>query len=314
VLLMARIGWQLFGEVGAVSAAVLLALNSQVLLHARRAMSEAGLLFGMVLVIAIILERKESAGKLLRVFFFPLLAGAALAFAAQVKYSGLLMAPPALAGMFLGYREDSLRRTLLRGFARSAVMLGVFLLVFLALNPVYWCDPGSTLSAVIAGRQRLLGEQVAALRLAAPGLVLDSFPVRLLAVPYQLFLAPIAFWDIPNYTQITAAAQQAYLSGPLNALTSGGILSLLWGVLSLSGLALAVIRGARRGGDGRMRILIVWFLSVFGGIVIGVPILWQRYYLPLIPVCAALSAAAVAAVVNDLSRRLRRSRSNTSEK
>ncbi|MGD0174966.1 MAG: phospholipid carrier-dependent glycosyltransferase [Anaerolineales bacterium] len=314
VLLMARIGWQLCGEVGAVSAAVLLALNSQVLLHARRAMSEAGLLFGMILVIAIILERKESAGKLFRVFFFPLLAGAALALAALVKYSGLLTAPSALAGIFLGYRADSLRRILLRGLARSGVMVIVFLLVFLALNPVYWCNPVSTLSAVIAERQSLLGEQVAALRLAAPSLVLDSFPVRLLAVPYQLFLAPIAFWDIPNYAQITAGAEHAYLSNPLNALTSGGILSLLWGVLSLSGLALAVIRGARRGGDGRMRILVVWFLSVFGGIVIGVPILWQRYYLPLIPVCAALSAVSVAAVVNDLPRRIRKSQSAPMDK
>jgi 4-amino-4-deoxy-L-arabinose transferase-like glycosyltransferase len=309
VLLMARIGWQLCGEVGAVSAAVLLALNSQVLLHARRAMSEAGLLFGMVLVIAVILERKESAGKLFRVFFFPLLAGAALALAASAKYSGLLMAPPALAGMFLGYREDSLRRTLLRGIARSGVMVIVFLLVFLALNPVYWCNPGSTLSAVLAERQSLLGEQVAALRLSAPGLVLDSFPVRLLAVPYQLFFAPTAFWDIPNYAPITAAAEHAYLSNPINALTSGGILSLLWGVLSLSGLALAVVRGARWRGDGRVRILVIWFLSVFGGIMIGVPILWQRYYFPLIPICVAFSAVAIAAVVDDLSRRIRKSQS-----
>ena len=314
VLLMARIGWQLCGEVGAVSAAVLLAINSQVLLHARRAMSEAGLLFGMVLVIAILLERKESAGKLFRVFFFPLLVGAALALAALVKYSGLLMAPPALAGMFLGYREDSLRRTLLQGLVRSGVMVIVFLLVFLALNPVYWCDPGSTLSAVITERQILLGEQVAALRLVAPGLVMDSFPIRLLAVPYQLFFAPIAFWDIPNYAQMTAASEHAYLSNPFNALTSGGILSLLWCVLSLSGLALAVVHGARGRGDGRMRILVIWFLFVFGGIVIGVPILWQRYYLPLIPICTALSAVAVAAIVNDLSRRIRQSRSGTSDK
>jgi 4-amino-4-deoxy-L-arabinose transferase-like glycosyltransferase len=304
VLLMARIGGWLGGEAGAVSAAVLLALNSQILLHARRAMSEAGLLFGMVLVIAVVLEQKESAGKILRGVLFPIGVGVALALAASAKYSGLLMALPALSGMFLGFREDSLRRTLLRGLARSGVMALGFLLVFLALNPVYWCNPLATLLAVIAQRQSLLAAQVNALRTAAPGLVLDSFPLRLLAVPYQLFIAPLAFWDVPNYAQITADSQQAYLSNPLDTLTSGGILPLLWCVLSLGGLALALGRGARRGGDGRLRILIVWFLSVFGGIVFGVPILWQRYYLPLIPVCAALSAVAIAALVN----RVRRSR------
>jgi 4-amino-4-deoxy-L-arabinose transferase-like glycosyltransferase len=129
-----------------------------------------------------------------------------------------------------------------------------------------------------------------------------------------MFVAPAAFWDIPNYAQMTAASEHAYLSNPFNALTSGGILSLLWCVLSLSGLALAVVRGARRGGDGRMRILLVWFLSVFGGIVIGVPILWQRYYLPLIPLCTALSAVAIAAIVDDLSRFFRQPRSAPEDK
>jgi 4-amino-4-deoxy-L-arabinose transferase-like glycosyltransferase len=303
VLLMARIGWRLAGEMGAISAAVLLAVNSQILLHARRAMSEAGLLFGMVLVIAIVLEQKESAGKILRGLLLPLGVGAALALAASAKYSGLLMAPPALAGMFLGTRADTFRETIRKGIVRTGVMALGFLLLFLALNPVYWCSPLATLSAVISQRQVLLSAQVSAVRLAAPGLVLDSFPLRLLAVAYQLFLAPLAFWDIPNYAQITAASQQVYLSNPLNGLTSGGILPLLWCALSIGGLALVLVRGARRGGDGRMRILIVWFLSVFGGIVIGVPILWQRYYLPLIPVCASFSAVAVVALVKSARRR-----------
>ena len=54
------------------------------------------------------------------------------------------------------------------------VMLLAFLAVFLALNPVYWCDPLGTLSAVVAERQRLMGDQVQALHSAAPMSVLDS--------------------------------------------------------------------------------------------------------------------------------------------
>jgi 4-amino-4-deoxy-L-arabinose transferase-like glycosyltransferase len=312
--LMARVGWRLGGEAGAVSAAVLFALNSQILLHARRAMSEGALLFGMILVIVIVLERRQRAGPLFRRIGFPLLAGAALAIAASAKYSGLLMAPPALAGMFMGDRDTALRRTILRGIARSVVMALGFLTVFLALNPVYWCHPLATLSAVIAQRRVLLFEQVSALRIFAPGLVLDSFPLRLLAVPYQLFIAPLAFWDIPNYAQATAGSEQAYLSNPLNALTSGGILPLAGCVLTLFGLALVVARGMRRGADGRLRLLGVWFLSVLVGILAGVPILWQRYYLPLIPVCAALSAVAVAAIIDKWTQLARRKESDHLER
>ncbi len=309
VLLMARIGWQLGGEVGAVSAAVLLAVNSQVLLHARRAMAEAGLLFGMVLVIAVVLEQKDSAGKIFRAVIFPLMAGASLALAASAKYSALLVAPPALAGMFLLEEGALPREKIFRGMARFDVMALSFLLVFLALNPVYWCHPLPTLSAAISQRQNLVATQVAALRSAAPGLVLDSLPLRLLAVPYQLFFAAPAFWDIPNYAQITAASERAYLSNPLNSLTSGGALSLLWCILSLYGLALAIRRGARRGGDGRMRIAVIWFVSVLGGILIGVPILWQRYYLPLVPVFVVFASIAVSTIVKGLILRLRLSQS-----
>lgn len=310
VLLMARLGWHLGGEVGAVSAAALMALNSQILLHTRRAMSEGAMVFGMVLVMVIVLEQQERIGPLFRRVIFPLLAGVALAIAASAKYSGLLVALPALAGMFLGDRDAPLRKTVLWGTARSGVMALGFLLVFLLINPVYWCHPLATLSAAIAQRQTLLAAQVNALRMAAPGLVLDSFPLRLLAVPYQLFIAPLAFWDISNYAQATAAAEHTYLSSPINTLTSGGILPLAWCALSLIGLALVIARGLRRGADGSLRLLGVWFLSVFAGILAGVPILWQRYYLPLIPVCAALSAVAVTTLIN-IARRLLRPPKNS---
>jgi predicted membrane protein len=216
--------------------------------------------------------------------------------------------------MFLGCQSATLRRTILRGMERSAVLAAGFLLVFLALNPVYWCNPVSTLSAAIAARESLLSAQVAAMRIAAPGLVMDSLPLRLLAVPYQLFFAPLGFWDIPNYAQITAASEGAYLSNPLNGLTSGTVLSILWCGLSLLGLVLAAARSMRRAGNGRMRILIVWFVSVVGGIVFEVPILWQRYYLPLIPVFVILASIAVSMIVQEVIRRIQQSRSASMDK
>jgi 4-amino-4-deoxy-L-arabinose transferase-like glycosyltransferase len=306
VLLMARIGGRLGGGAGAFTAAVLFGLNSQVLLHARRAMSESALLLGIILVVAVVLEQKKAAGRWARAVWMPLLVGAALAFAVLAKYSGLLLVPVALAGMFLGTGETTPRRIVLRGMARCGVMLLGFLVVFLVCNPVFWCDPMGTLSAVLTERQRLLGEQVNALRTAAPALILGSLPMRLIAVLYELFLAPLAFWDIPNYAEMTAAAERAYLSQPFHSLTAQGFGSVLFGLLFLFGLGVATARSLKRGADAEARIVAVWFLAVFVGIIAEVPILWQRYYLPLIPIGAALSAIAVGAVVEKI-RRSRRS-------
>ena len=302
VLCMARIGWRLGGAVGAVSAGLLFGLNSQILLHGRRAMSESALLFGMILIVTVLLEQRKNAGRIFRVVGLPCLVGAALAVAVSAKHSGLLMAPVAVAGMFLADRESSPRKILLRGGIRTGVMILAFLAVFLAFNPVYWCDPLGTLSAVAAERQRLLGEQVQAMRSAAPMSVLDSFPLRLLAALYEWVMAPPAFWDIPNYAGITAAAEKTYLAQPLNALTAGGIGYVLFFILALFGLGWTAARCLRREADTSWIIAPIWFLSVFAGIVAGVPILWQRYYLPLLPAGAALSAMAVAAIVGRISR------------
>lgn len=296
VLLMARIGWGMGGGVGALTAAVLFGLNSQVLLHARRAMSESALLFGMILTAAVLLEQKPESSRGMRRIGFPLLAGAALAFAASAKYSALLLAPVVLAGMFFHTGESSPRRIFLRGAARCGLMAFGFLAIFFILNPVFWCDPAGTLSAVVAERQRLMGEQLAALQSAGPGGVLGTPGLRLLAVPYELFIAPLAFWDIPNYAAQTAAAEQAYLLQPFAALTNGGLLSATFAVLVLTGLTVSILNISRKKKDPSWILLWIWFASVLAGILAGIPILWQRYFLPLIPVCVIFSAGAVGAI------------------
>ncbi|MBN1439656.1 MAG: phospholipid carrier-dependent glycosyltransferase [Anaerolineales bacterium] len=308
VLLMARIGWRLGGGTGAAAAALLFGLNPQILLHGRRAMSEAGLLFGMILTVALLLERRRIAARFFREIGWPLSVGAALALSASAKYSGLLIAPVVLAAMFLETGEESVWRVFLRGLARSGVTAAGFLAVFLLLNPVYWCDPLGALAATVAERQCLLAEQVQALRAAAPMSLLESVPIRLMGAFYEWFVAPPAFWEIPNYADATAAAERAYLALPLNALTAGAAGSGLAAGLALYGLGYAGVRVVRRRLDGAWIVALLWFLSVFAGIIAGIPILWQRYYLPLIPAGAALSAGAVGAVAAGIGREIRKRR------
>ncbi len=41
------------------------------------------------------------------------------------------------------------------------------------------------------------------------------------------------------------------------------------------------------------------------GILIGIPILWQRYYLPLIPICAVLAVIFISETVKEIDRMYR---------
>lgn len=305
VLLLARIGGRLGGGVGAVTAALLYGMNSQILLHARRAMSEAGLLFGMILVVAVLLERRDAAGPWFRNVIRPSLAGAALAIAVTAKHSGLLMAPVAVLGLFIVDPESSPRKTLGSGLLRTGVLSLSFLVFFLAANPFYWCDPPGTLSAVAAERQRLMAEQIQTLHLASRAAALDSLPARLLAPVYEWLVAPPAFWDVPNFSAATAAAEAAYASQPLHILTGLPAGGMLFAVAAFAGLGGAAAGLIRRRLDGARFVALAWFVCSFVGIVVVVPILWQRYYLPLIPAGAALSAAAIGDIVRGIRKRIR---------
>ncbi len=298
VLLAARIGWRMGGCAGAIAAALLFGLNSQVLLHGRRAMSESALMFGMVLTVTLILEVKASSGRVRRMIAAPVLVGTALALAISAKLSGLLVVPVAIAGIIAMEREFyPLRAVILRILVRLAVMTLAFLIIFLLLNPLYWCHPAAALTAVAGSRDDLLGAQLNALRMSAPGIVLDSLWLRFAAVFYEPFLAPLAFWDIPNYAAATGAAERAYLSNPIQSLTSGGIIPVLWMILIVVGMAVGIADLSKPGFRGRSVVLWVWFLGVLGGILLEIPILWQRYYLPLIPVLGVWGGLGASAII-----------------
>jgi 4-amino-4-deoxy-L-arabinose transferase-like glycosyltransferase len=302
VLLMARIGWRMGGTTGAIATTLLFGLNSQVLLHGRRDMSEAALLFGMILAVVLVLEAQAAFGRTRRRFVMPLLVGAALAIAISAKLSGLLVAPVAVVGILAFDEKRPFGAAILRAAGRLAVMTFSFLAVFLMLNPLYWCHPVDALAAVAGSRDYLLGDQLNTLRIAAPGQVLDSLGLRLAAVVYEPFLAPLSFWDIPNYAKTTAAAESAYLSNPLFSLTAGGLVPALWLILIVVGMAVGIANLAKPEFRGRSAILWVWFLGVLGGILLEIPILWQRYYLPLIPVLAVWGGVGVSVIIRRLVR------------
>jgi len=212
---------------------------------------------------------------------------------------------PALVLAFLLLGGDRLTgRALLAGAGRVAILAAGFLMLFLLLNPLYLCHPWDTARAVFAERNSFSVEQVSALTSAAPGQVLNTPGIRALGMIYEPFFAPLAFWDIPNYVAATAGTQQAYLSSPLQVLSNGGLFNALWFLICGFGL----IVGVRRIWVPRDRMNLIalwlWILGVMAGIALEVPILWQRYYLPLIPAFAIFAGIAVSEMMKLVRRAL----------
>jgi hypothetical protein len=299
ILLLTRITFRVAGSLGAFTTMVVFGLNGQVLLHARRAMSESLLLFGMVLAVLAAVELAQRKG---RSGFWTLLAGFALAEAVSAKYSGLLAFPVVLvAAMFMAPGRPV--RTWLR---RSGITLLILALsggiCFAIFNPFYLSNPLEAAHSVVRAREEFQMEQTAAIQQAEPGWMLTSWPVRTVAMMYESFFAPPAFWDVINYAAITKTSEDAYRTSVWGGIPSLPLLQAVWCLLVLVGLAAGLVRWRNRGMDGPALILWIWFLTTVGGILWAVPILWQRYYLPLIPVLSVWAGIGMAWFVNGMQK------------
>jgi len=294
-LLVFRISQRLGGSVTGVIAALLYGFNSLVLLHGRRAMSEAPMLFTALLAFWWIVYQPQR----------PALTGLGAALATAAKLTGLALLGVALfarASLSPAAATDSSARGSQWGFRMRSLAwcLAIFVAATLLLNPVLWGSPISTFEAMGEARQKLHADQVTMMHLAAPNQVLDQPGLRLLAMLYHVYFAPLAFWDIPNYADQTRPAELHYLSLPLHHLlrnpdsamdnlATGGLLL----TLTLVGIVFGAIRLLRRKSSPTARrtllLLLVWTVSTMLILsLIDIPL--QRYYLPLVPIISIWAA------------------------
>ncbi|MGH2522960.1 MAG: phospholipid carrier-dependent glycosyltransferase [Anaerolineales bacterium] len=259
------------GEIGGLSAALLLGLNGLTLLHDRRAMAEGALTLGMAL----------SLGGMLASGRRPWLAGATIAFAISAKQSLAALLPVGLLAALWPPGNGS-ARTLGSRLARFAIS---FALAFWLLNPILWSQPFGALRAMLRAREALLREQAAAIESVSPGYALSTPDERLAALVAHTFFTPPAFEELTNYLSETAAEKATYLAMPghnlLREFVGGGVIL----ILMLFGLGLAGLRVARASRLLR-RGLILLLLTTFAqaaSLIAAVPLPFQRYYLPLLP-------------------------------
>ncbi|MCB9134897.1 MAG: glycosyltransferase family 39 protein [Anaerolineales bacterium] len=278
-------------------AGILFGLNALTLLHTRRAMAEGPLVFGVLFALWSFLNADQK----------PWLAGLGMAVAYNSKQSALALLPLGVLAVIWTKRmkeaggaemnptfADKVRRMVeqfvspanLRQVGRQLVLFFViFGTVTFALNPVYWQNTGAALRASVTSRAELLSRQVADAERLAPEQLLESPGERLAVLLGQLYVLPLQFFEVGNYQTQTATMVQGYLAIPEHTLFRG----LIGGGVLLSLTILGMVRGGieiARKGITRTRGLVFLFLAtglMGGGLLLVVPLPYQRYSLSLLP-------------------------------
>jgi hypothetical protein len=261
------------GKVGGYSAVILLGLNALVLLHTRRAMAEGPLLFGITAVIA----SWRDAGQR------PWLAGLAMAFAFNAKQSSLALLP---AGLLAVSWVTNSKKPHLKHICWNIIQYGLVIAAATwLLNPTAWQHPLATAKAAAQARAALLSKQVADTQLQAPSQILDKPAERTAVLIGHIYLTEPMFAEAENYRLQTADSEAAYLANPLNNLGRNYLGAGLYLAMTLAGVYVAV-QQVGKSGFTRQRYTILVLLgtiSMAAGLLLAVPLPWQRYVVPIIP-------------------------------
>jgi hypothetical protein len=289
-------GRRMGGEASGLLAVILLGSNALILLHTRRAMAEGALTFSILLALWSFLDGWKR----------PWLAGLGMAMALNAKHSTLALLPVGMLavawGVFLpatGLLGARLRKALVNLLIYGAMIT----LITLVLNPFYWRDPLAAARVSIKERNDLLERQVADTLRLAPENALLIPGQRTVALLANLFVLPPAFAEVGQYQAYTAAAEQAYLATPgndlLRGMAGGGVML----GLVLLGVGLALVDYRHNNLEQRRALALVGLatISLTLLLIAAVPLSWQRYVIPLVPL-ACLWAAYPASLVEKIKQ------------
>lgn len=267
-----------------------LGLNPLTLLHARRAMAEGALLFGVTFTLWALLNASRYRAVWL---------GIAIGLTINAKQSTLALLPT------LALPASLPRRSLL--WLRQTV-IGLLITVALSilLNPVFWSHPILAMHSAVRLRAELTRRQSADIARLNPDALLDSPSKRLIALLGNLFVVPPQFAEVGNYQAETAPAVVAYLAQPLHTWGRG----LAGGAFFLTLTLIGMGRAAREAWEGRAtfwvsratrKVVWLWVATTLqgGALLLMISLPWQRYVIPLLPMVALWQAYALHPATNE---------------
>ena len=124
--------------------------------------------------------------------------------------------------------------------------------------------------------------------------MLDTPVERLAVILGHLYVLPLQFFEVGNYRAQTAEAEQTYLTVPghegLRGLAGGGLLL----ALTLVGMVRGGLEIRRRGIARSRGMSLLWVATVCmgGALLLAVPLPFQRYSMPLLPLVVLWMGAA----------------------
>lgn len=290
LVLLYLIGLSLNGRLLGLSIVLIFGTNALILLHTRRAMAEGALVFTFILTLYTMIH----AGKR------PLLTGLAAGLAFCSKQTAIAVFPIALLAV-CWIPGDNFRKMA----SNAVIFISGFVLLTFTLNPFLWKQPVA--AAIEAGnhRQNLLEQQMSDIEGLAPGQVLRTPGERIAVLTAQLSIAPPMFSEVGNYRDKTSSEEASYLSNPGNNLWR----TPLFAGLSLGFFFLGILAAIRASilSDAMQRrelfLMLSALITVSIGLVLTVPLPWQRYSLPLIPLYSIFTGLGLTWLIEN-SRRI----------
>ncbi len=256
-------------------AIALLATNSLVLLHTRRAMAEGILLCGLTLSIFVILTLKK----------YSWLAAIPVALAVNAKFTA---APMLILSLIVIFFIPAIRgERITKRIINAVLLILVFIGVTFLLNPVFWSHPVISIQNAVENRANLMGAQVALFQELNPAQAPSGLGQRLLASMVQAFFSPPSIADVGNYLAYTAEAEREYLAMPVHSffrgLYAGGVVLFL----CLTGMLFWALQITNKSSTyefirARLIILLGFFLQG-SGLLLFVPLSFQRYQIAMVP-------------------------------
>ena len=271
-------------------------LNPVILLNGRRALQEGSLLcFGLFTVlIGIIISRRRERGKRVSLLWW---IGLTLSGALTLvsKNNGFIYIAAAFLWIFL---PEMLRRGI-RAFFTVGIRLticGVLLIgLFIALSPGLWSNPLARIKDASAARISAMNGQMHDDSAEAP----STMSRRVEDIFTQPFIRPLAHSD-GSYTGLDAGQRDliaAYESSPVSGIHFGVLLGLPLTLLAIFGFLVNFLPNVRPYRSFALSIGLLTWLFINIGVLLWLPLPWQRYFLSLIPIFTIFAAVGLWSLV-----------------
>ena len=274
----------------------LYALNPIILLNGRRALQEGSLLcFGLFTVlIGIIISRRREQGKSIAfLWWIGLILCGALTLVS--KNNGFIYIAAAFLWIFL---PEMLRRGI-RAFFTVGIRLaicGILLIgLFIALSPALWSNPLARIKDASAARISAMNGQMQDDAFEAP----STMSRRVEDIFSQPFIKPLAHSD-GAYTNLDAEQHDlitAYDASPISGIHFGLLLGLPLTLLTILGFLSNFLPNVRPYRSFALSIGLLTWLCINIGVLLWLPLPFQRYFLSLIPIYTLLVAIGLWSLV-----------------